>query len=173
MVEFGVEPADFKVQHKSHVFKIMACAVSGCLVTAGDIEAGGKGYKVAFERCGDFEKAEKTTHKRRYIGGGKWKMDGDISRKEGDLYFVGHEVTGACEGGKTGDKGTRCAVYVEHGSSCVKKKKWCTLKFMRDVPAPEGPRASSACANVSSRRPRAMASRCSRPWTRRRCRATR
>jgi len=133
VVEFGVEPADFKVQHKSHVFKIMACAVSGCLFAAGDIEGGGKGYKVAFERCGDFEKAEKTTHKRRYIGGGKWKMDGEISRKAGDLYFVGHEVTGACEGGKTGDKGTRCAVCVERGSSCVKTKKWSTLKFMRDV----------------------------------------
>ena len=77
VVELGGEPADFKVQHKSHVFKIMACAVSGCLFTAGDIEGGGKGYKVAFERCGDFEKAEMTTHKRRYIGGGKWKMDGE------------------------------------------------------------------------------------------------
>jgi hypothetical protein len=138
ITEFGVEPKDFKVQHKSHIFKIMACAVSACLFESGDIECGGKGFKVAFERCGDFEKAKRTTRKRRYLPDGKWKMDGEISRKEGDDYFVSHEVTGACQGGKVGgNKATRCDVCKERGSACTKQKKWSTLAFLRDTCIPE------------------------------------
>jgi hypothetical protein len=97
--EKGVERSFSSVHHKSHVEKVMCIAVAA-LAFDGDVEDGGYGVKITFDRC----QAAKVADKR------QWEMHTDENgnrranknkaplREAMDVWFVDSNVTGSDEG---------------------------------------------------------------------------
>ena len=100
IVSLGVLPKDQKVVHKNFIDKVMGISLVGYAVTNGDWGQGGKPVKLAFTRCARRVQALKLSRKRRYLddGSGKWKCDGPIIRKKGDLWLKDCEVKATDEG---------------------------------------------------------------------------
>ena len=112
IVSIGVEPVDFRVTHKSHVYKTMAVAVSGFIPTGGDITAGGHAVKIAFERVGRMAPAVRDSFRRVYSEDGKsFTYTGDRLREKGQLYWKNLEITGSSEGTATKPKFSLLALH--------------------------------------------------------------
>ena len=98
--ENGVRKSFSSVHHKSHVAKVMCIAVCG-FAFDGDVEDGGEGLKICFDRCQAARVAERT----------QWEMQVDPEtgkkvanktkeplRQAGDVWFQDVNVTGSDEG---------------------------------------------------------------------------
>jgi hypothetical protein len=48
----GILPKDYKVQHKSHILKMMGLADTGFIVSNNDIQSGDEAFKLKLQRAG-------------------------------------------------------------------------------------------------------------------------
>jgi len=116
----GVFPIEHAIQHKNHVYKVMFIASTGFVPHNNDIENGGVGYKISFVRVGRMVPAARTTFKRVYKPDGKHhypRVQANILRTQGELYFQPLEITGSSDGTE-------------------KAPKYSLLKFFRDIEIP-------------------------------------
>jgi hypothetical protein len=97
----GCVPTEHAIHHQSHIYTVMVIASTAFLPHNNDIESGGIGFKISFERVGQMIPASRTTYRRQYKPEGGWHhppLEENILRRKGEPIFKPMEITGSKEG---------------------------------------------------------------------------
>ena len=107
LTSFGIEPLAQKVQHKSHMHKVMGVCVTVFIPEKNNIEKGGKEIKVSLERVGGIQYTEWDSYHRVYHGDGTFHYPQIIENRlcvSVEMYFRDMEITGSDRGTETNPK---------------------------------------------------------------------
>ena len=98
----GMEkPTFLRVNKKNHLYKEMYICSTAYIPNDNNISTGGLSYTLSCERVGHFVPAKKNTYRRVYAGDGTYsypRIEENILRRRGELYFETLEITGSKEG---------------------------------------------------------------------------
>ena len=124
LVEIGLLPHDYHVQHKNHIGKTMFVVVTAFVLHDNDITHGGFAVPIACVPVGKMVMASKDSYKRVYINGKARypKYPENLIRKKGQLYFKACELTGSSEGTEKSPKMSLLNVYKNNVIPELRKK---------------------------------------------------
>ena len=117
LTSIGLEPFDYYAHHKNHIGKDMYIVVTAYVLRDGnDIRRGGKAIPISLVRVGKMVKAKKDSYKRVYKENGSYhypKLQANLLRKKGELYFASFKLTGSKDGTEKKPKISLLKVYQE------------------------------------------------------------
>ena len=125
LTSIGLEPNDYYAQHKNHIGKEMYIVATAFVLNANDITAGGKAIPIACVRVGKKVKAKKDSYKRVYNDDGTFsypKLDANLIRRKGQMYFKSFELTGSSKGTTKQPKISLLKVYQEKVIPAIEEK---------------------------------------------------